>query len=456
MSKLHIVILAAGSGTRMRSTLPKVLHHLAGKPLLQHVIDTARGLQPATLCVVYGFGGEKVKETISDPDIVWVYQEEQLGTGHALKCASPFLGEGQVLVLYGDVPLIGLPVLAALIEQTQQNKVGLLTEKVLDPTGYGRIARDKEGKFCAIIEHKDADDVIRQIDEINTGIAVFPASKLHAWLRILKNDNVQQEYYLTDVFAMAVADNIEVICIHPSFVGEAEGINNKQQLAKLERLYQQRYAEKLLVEGVTLLDPLRIDIRGELRCASDVIIDVNVIFEGIVVLHEGVKIGPHCVLKNVEVAQGVDIAAFSHIDGAVIGANSRIGPFARVRPETILAENVHVGNFVEIKKSTVQKGTKINHLTYIGDAHIGEKTNVGAGTVTCNYDGVNKSLTNIGANVFIGSGSMLVAPLNIGDNATIGAGSTIRRDVPKDKLTLTSGKQITIEGWVRPSKNPSK
>lgn len=456
MSTLHIVILAAGSGTRMRSTLPKVLHHLAGKPLLQHVIDTARGLQPATLSVVYGFGGEKVKETISDPDIFWVHQEAQLGTGHALKCAASFIGEGQVLVLYGDVPLISLPVLTALIEQTQQNKVGLLTEKVLDPTGYGRIARDKDGKFCAIIEHKDADEAIRQVNEINTGIAVFPASKLHTWLSILKNDNAQQEYYLTDVFAMAVAENTEVICIPPSFAGEAQGINNKQQLAKLERLYQQRYAERLLIEGVTLADPNRLDIRGELLCAQDVTIDVNVVCEGRVILHQGVKIGPHCVLKNVEIAQGVEIAAFSHIDGAVIGAHSRIGPFARVRPETILAENVHVGNFVEIKKSTVQKDAKINHLTYIGDARIGEKTNVGAGTVTCNYDGVNKSLTTIGANVFIGSGSMLVAPLNIGDNATIGAGSTIRRDVPQNKLTLTSGKQITIEGWVRPSKKPSK
>ncbi len=344
--------------------------------------------------------------------------------------------------------------LSKLIQKAQQDKVALLTDRVEDPTGYGRILRDQHGNFKAIIEHKDADKIARQINEINTGISVFPSIKLKVWLEILNNDNAQQEYYLTDVFSMAVEDGIEVASLHPSFAGEVEGINNKQQLTKLERLYQQRQAEQLLLEGVTLMDPTRIDIRGELSCAQDVVIDVNVIFEGQVKLGQGVRIGPHCVLKNVEIAAGTEIAAFSHLEGAFIGENSRIGPFARLRPDTVLANDVHIGNFVEIKKSTVKTGAKINHLTYIGDARIGEKTNVGAGTVTCNYDGVNKSITDIGANVFIGSGSMLVAPLNIGEGATIGAGSTIRRDVPAGKLTLTNSKQMTIEGWVRPSKKP--
>lgn len=453
---LHIVILAAGLGTRMVSTLPKVLHLLAGKPLLQHVIDTARSLQPTKLIVVGGHGNEKLKAAFPDPDIVWVYQATQCGTGDAVKCALPEINGGRVLVLYGDVPLITISVLNELIQKTQQDKVALLTDKVEDPTGYGRITRDTQGKFKAIVEHKVADDAVRQIKEINTGIAIFPTNKLKTWLDALNDDNAQKEYYLTDVFAMAVSEGIDVVTLSPSFVGEVEGINNKQQLAKLERLYQQRQAEQLLLAGVTLMDPARIDIRGKLVCEQEVVIDVNVIFEGQVKLGRGVRIGPHCVLKNVEIAAGTEIAAFSHLEGAQVGENSRIGPFARLRPEAILADNVHVGNFVEIKKSTVKTGAKINHLTYIGDARIGEKTNIGAGTVTCNYDGVNKSTTDIGANVFIGSGSMLVAPVHIGDGATIGAGSTIRRDVPAGKLTLTGSKQITIEDWVRPSKKSQK
>lgn len=452
MSDLHIVILAAGQGTRMVSTLPKVLHCLAGKPILQHVIDIARTLQPAKLIAVCGHGSEKLKAAIADADIVWVHQAAQCGTGDAVKCALPEINGGMTLVLYGDVPLITASVLADLVQKAQQDKIALLTDSVADPTGYGRITRDQHGNFKAIVEHKDADETTRQIKEINTGIAVFPSTKLKEWLGALKNDNVQQEYYLTDVFAMAVESGIDVTSLRPSFAGEVEGINNKQQLAKLERLYQQRQAEKLLLDGVTLMDPARIDIRGKLSCAQDVVIDVNVVFEGQVTLGQGVRIGPHCVLKNVEIAAGTEIAAFSHLEGAVVGENSRIGPFARLRPEAVLADEVHVGNFVEIKKSTVKTGAKINHLTYIGDAKIGEKTNVGAGTVTCNYDGANKSITDIGANVFIGSGSMLVAPLHIGEGATIGAGSTIRRDVPAGKLTLTSSKQMTIEGWVRPSK----
>lgn len=452
MAPLHIVILAAGLGTRMVSSIPKVLHLLAGKPLLQHVIDTARRLQPAKLIVVCGHGSEKLKAAIPDTDIVWVYQATQSGTGHAVKCTLEEIQEGITLVLYGDVPLITPLVLTELIQKAQKNKVGLLTDRVDDASGYGRIIRNDEGIFKAIVEHKDADEMVRQIKEINTGIAVFPSSKLKVWLNSLTNHNTQQEYYLTDVFALAVSEGVEVITLPPSFPGEVEGINNKQQLARLERLYQQRQAENLLLQGVTILDPARIDIRGQVDCAQDVVIDVNVVFEGHVKLGQGVRIGPHCVLKNVDIAAGTEIAAFSHLEGAVVGEDNRIGPFARLRPQAVLAEQVQVGNFVEIKKSTIQAGTKINHLTYIGDAKIGEKTNIGAGTVTCNYDGVNKSVTEIGANVFIGSGTMLVAPLHIGDNATIGAGSTIRRDVPAGKLTLTGGKQITIESWVRPSK----
>jgi bifunctional UDP-N-acetylglucosamine pyrophosphorylase/glucosamine-1-phosphate N-acetyltransferase len=452
MSPLHIVVLAAGQGKRMYSDLPKVLHPLAGKPLLQHVIDTARTLQPTKLIVVYGHGGEEVKLALTDTDILWAHQAAQRGTGDALKYALPDINNGMTLVLYGDVPLISTHTLSTLLHAAGRDKVGLLTDWVADPTGYGRIVRDSQGRFTAVVEHKDADMNVQKINEINTGIGVFPTAKLAAWLDRLENKNAQQEYYLTDVFAMAVADGVEVGTVHPTAHWEAEGVNNKQQLAKLERIYQQQYAHRLLETGVTLLDPARLDVRGELICDKDVLIDVNVVFEGKVTLGRGVRIGANCVLRNVDIAAGCEIAPFSHLDGANVGENSRIGPFARLRPGTLLAESVHVGNFVEIKKSTVETGAKINHLTYIGDAHIGIKTNVGAGTVTCNYDGVNKAKTQIGDHVFIGSGTMLVAPIQVGDRATIGAGSTITKDVPADKLTLERGKQLTIEGWQRPTK----
>jgi bifunctional UDP-N-acetylglucosamine pyrophosphorylase/glucosamine-1-phosphate N-acetyltransferase len=452
MPPLHIVILAAGQGKRMYSDLPKVLHPLAGKPLLQHVIDTAYTLQPDKLVVVYGHGKDQVSAAITDPKIEWVYQAAQRGTGDALKCAMSAIEGGITAVLYGDVPLISAQTLTSLLKAAGQNKVALLTDIVADPAGYGRILRDAQGKVAAIIEDKDADAAVRSIQEINTGIAAFPTASLATWLGRLNDNNTQQEYYLTDVFAMAAAEGMDICTVHPAAPWEAEGVNNKQQLAKLERIYQQQYAERLLKAGVTLLDPARIDIRGELICDKDVLIDVNVVCEGTVKLGRGVHVGANCVLKNVDIKAGCHIAPFSHLNGAQIGENSRIGPFARLRPGTQLADAVHIGNFVEVKKSVVDSGAKINHLTYIGDAYVGAKTNIGAGTITCNYDGVNKFTTHIGANVFIGSGTMLIAPLNVGDGATIGAGSTITRSAPAEKLTLERGKQLTIEGWRRPSK----
>lgn len=452
MLPLHILILAAGQGKRMHSALPKVLHRIADKAMLQHVIDTARLLQPAKLVVVYGHGGEQVRAVISEPDIVWVQQTTPLGTGDAVKCALPTISGGITLILYGDVPLISAQTLTLLLQAAKPNTIALLTDILNDPTGYGRIVRDQDGGFLSIVEHKDADETIQQIHEVNTGIAVFPTQELVGWLAQLDNNNAQQEYYLTDVFAMAVADGVRIESVQPVAHWEAQGVNNKRQLIQLERIYQQQYAYRLLDAGVTVLDPTRLDIRGELQCAEDVCIDVNVVCEGKVTLGRGVRIGANCLLKDVDIAAGCEIAPFSHIDGASIGENSRVGPFARLRPGTVLAAGVHIGNFVEVKKSTVGMATKINHLTYIGDAHIGQKSNIGAGTVTCNYDGANKSTTTIGANVFVGSGCMLVSPLNIGDGATIGAGSTIRRDVPADKLTVEHGKQLTIEGWQRPVK----
>lgn len=452
MSSLQIVILAAGQGKRMYSDLPKVLHPLAGKPLLQHVIDTARLLQPEKLVVVYGHGGEQVRAAISAPDIIWAYQEKQCGTGDALKCALDAIADGTTLVLYGDVPLISVQTLTTLLNAAGQDKVGLLTDTIADPGGYGRVVRNTTGQFQAVVEHKDADGTVQKIHEINTGIGVFPTAKLVAWLARLENNNAQHEYYLTDVFAMAVAEGVEVCTAHPGAHWEAEGVNNKRQLAQLERIYQQQFANRLLESGVTLLDPARIDVRGELCCGRDVVIDVNVVFEGKVVLGDGVSIGANCVLKNVSMAAGCQIAPFSHLDGASIGAQSKIGPFARLRPGTELGEATHIGNFVEIKNAKVHEGAKINHLSYIGDACIGEKTNIGAGTITCNYDGVNKFHTEVGANVFIGSGTMLVAPVEIGDGATIGAGSTITRAAPAGKLTLERARQVTVDSWQRPVK----
>ena len=451
MSQLSIVILAAGQGKRMYSALPKVLHPLGGKPLLARVLDTARALQPQRLVVVYGHGGEQVRAGIAGDDIVWVAQQEQLGTGHALKMAlSQLPTQGQTLVLYGDVPLIDETTLRDLI-QAAGNDVALLTDMLTEPKGYGRIVRDQSG-IVAIVEEKDCNDQQRQIQEINTGMLVLPNARLTGWLDELRNSNAQGEYYLTDVIGLAVRDGVSVNGVSVREHWLAAGVNNKVQLAQLERIFQHNQAHALLEAGVLLADPARLDIRGPLRHGRDVFIDVNVVLEGEVILGSNVVIGANCVLKNVSIADGVQVAPFSHLDGASVADGCRIGPYARLRPGAVLKEQVHVGNFVEIKNSTVDIGSKVNHLTYIGDADIGQRSNIGAGTVTCNYDGVNKFRTVIGDRVFVGSGSMLVAPVTLENDATIGAGSVISRTAPADTLTVARARQISIPGWRRPEK----
>jgi bifunctional UDP-N-acetylglucosamine pyrophosphorylase/glucosamine-1-phosphate N-acetyltransferase len=449
---LDIVILAAGKGTRMRSDLPKVLHPLAGRPLVSHVIHTAQEMGGRTVCVVYGFGGDAVPKTLNNENLSFALQAEQLGTGHAVQQALPHLHkDGVTLVLYGDVPLTRADTLKPLVAAAQAGNIGLLTVVLADPTGYGRIVRE-HGRVARIVEHKDATEAEREIREVNTGILAVPTGKLIEWLGKLKNHNVQGEYYLTDIIAMAVADGVEVLASHPNDEWEVLGVNSKAQLAEIERIYQRNIARELLDDGVTLLDPARIDVRGVLQCGRDVSIDVGCVFEGRVEIGDNVAIGPYCVLKDVQVAAGTRIEAFSHLNGAAIGAESRIGPFSRVRPGTKLARDAHVGNFVEVKNSVVGEGAKMNHLSYIGDAEVGAKTNIGAGTITCNYDGANKHRTVIGDNAFIGSNTALVAPVAIGDNATIGAGSVIVKDAPAGELTLARAKQLTLIGWKRPTK----
>ena len=451
-NSLDIVILAAGKGTRMRSDLPKVLHPLAGKPLVSHVIATAQEMGANQICVVYGFGGDAVPKALADAQLSLVLQAEQLGTGHAVQQALPQLrGDGVTLVLYGDVPLTRLETLKPLVAAAAAGNLGLLTVVLQDPTGYGRIVRE-HGRVVRIVEHKDASDAERDIHEVNTGILAVPTAKLRDWLGRLKNHNAQGEYYLTDIIAMAVADGVEVLANHPAGEWEVLGVNSKAQLAELERIHQSNVARELLDGGVTLIDPARIDVRGELVCGRDVIIDVGCVFEGKVELGDKVTIGPYCVLKNVRVASGTKIEAFSHLDDSEIGADCRIGPYSRTRPGTRLARDVHVGNFVEVKNSPVHEGAKMNHLSYIGDAEVGARTNIGAGTITCNYDGANKHKTVIGENAFIGSNTALVAPVTVGDNATIGAGSVISKDAPAGELTLARAKQLTIPGWKRPVK----
>lgn len=454
MPKLNIVILAAGLGKRMYSALPKVLHPLAGKPLLGHVLDTARALSPQRICVVYGHGGEVVPQAIGDETLTWVQQVPQLGTGHALMQALPHLdNDGLTLVLYGDVPLTSIKTLKKLIATAESKRLALLTVELDDPSGYGRIVRnDETGRISAIVEEKDAGQSQRQIREINTGIMVIPNQPLHGWLHKLENKNAQKEYYLTDIVAMAVKDGIKVEATQPDHAWETIGVNSKTQLAALERTYQGEAAKKLLEHGVTLADPSRIDIRGQLACGRDVEIDVNCIFEGYVQLDDGVKVGAHSILKNVKVAAGSAIAPFSLIEAAEIGKNCRIGPYARIRPGTRLAGDVHIGNFVEVKNSTIAAGSKANHLSYIGDSVVGKNVNIGAGTITCNYDGVNKYQTIIEDNVFVGSDTQLVAPVKVARGSTIGAGSTITKDTPPGTLTLARAKQISIDGWKRPVK----
>ena len=452
---LNIVILAAGKGARMYSDLPKVLHPLAGRALLDHVLATARGLKPAKLCVVYGYGGDTVPNNIAGADIAWVEQAEQLGTGHALQQALPHLAaDGLTLVLYGDVPLTRHETLARLLEMAGSDNMALLTAEFPDPTGYGRIVRGAGGQVERIVEQKDATDTERQISEINTGILAAPSAKLANWLGQLKNNNAQGEYYLTDTIAMAVSEGVPVKTSHPHALWEVLGVNSKLQMAELERIYQRNYAEALANRGVMILDPARFDVRGELDCGRDVVIDVNCVFEGRVTLANHVSIGANCVLKNVSVAQGTTIQSFSHIEDTQIGDNCRIGPFARIRPGTTLANDSHIGNFVEVKNSQIGVGSKVNHLSYVGDATVGSKVNIGAGTITCNYDGANKHRTVIEDDVFIGSDTQLIAPVTVAKGATIGAGSTITHNAPAGELTISRVKQLTIAGWKRPVKKP--
>lgn len=455
MTRLDIAILAAGVGKRMCSALPKVLHKLAGKPLLLHVLDAARCLLPNKICIVHGHGGELVQSAIDDPNLVWVEQVQQLGTGHALKQALPALHhDGATLVLFGDVPLVKPETLELMIRQMQDDCLVLLTVKLDNPTGYGRIVRDAAtGDIQAIVEDKDATSIQRTIHEINTGIMLLPNKFLPDWLARLSNANTQGEYYLTDIVAMAVKDGIRIISASPANSWEPSGVNNKLQLAELERIYQRNYANELMLQGVMLADPARIDIRGELNCGDDVEIDVNCLFEGNVELGDNVKIQANCVLRNATIAAGTIVSTFTLIENATIGQNCRVGPYARIRPGTHLDEAVHIGNFVEIKNSHISTGSKVNHLSYIGDSQIGKNVNVGAGTITCNYDGAHKHRTIIEDDVFIGSDCQLIAPVKVAKGATIGAGSTITRDTPAEQLTLSRSQQTSIANWKRPKKD---
>jgi len=449
---LHVIILAAGAGKRMKSALPKVLQPIAGRPMLAHVIDTARQLQPEAIHVVYGHGGEAVRQAFADqPDLRWAEQREQLGTGHAVLQAMPEVPDAAtVLVLYGDVPLIRGETLRHLL--SQPGRLAVLVAEVADPTGYGRIVRNAEGKVGAIVEQKDASDEQRSIRTINTGIITAESTALRRWLSQLSNANAQGEYYLTDIFAAAASDYTPAEMAFVQDPQDAEGANDPWQLAQLERAWQLREVRALCAQGARVLDPARLDIRGTVTVGSDVQIDVNVILEGRVVLGDGVSIGAFTRLKDVSLAAGTVVKPHCDLDGVISEGAAEIGPFARLRPGTVLAEGSHVGNFVETKKVVLGAGSKANHLTYLGDAVIGSKVNIGAGTITCNYDGVNKSQTTIGDRAFIGSNSSLVAPVVIGEGATVAAGSVITRGAPADKLTVARARQETIDGWKRPTR----
>jgi bifunctional UDP-N-acetylglucosamine pyrophosphorylase/glucosamine-1-phosphate N-acetyltransferase len=449
---MNIVILAAGMGKRMHSALPKVLHPLAGKPLLAHVVDTARALKPNSLCVVYGHGGEVVPQRMQADDLVFARQEPQLGTGHAVMQALPHLDEAEpTLVLYGDVPLTTSDSLQRLLDMAGREKLAILTVDVDNPTGYGRIVRE-HGEIVRIVEQKDASAAELAIREINTGIMAIPTARLKQWLTTLSNDNAQGEYYLTDIVAKAVHDKVPVVAAQPAAIWETLGVNSKVQLAELERIHQRNIANRLLEQGVTLADPARIDVRGDLVCGRDVSIDVGCVFEGRVEIEDGASIGAHCVIANARIAKDASIKPFCHIEEAVVGAGSAIGPYARLRPGTELAEDVHIGNFVEVKNSQVAAHSKANHLAYIGDATVGSRVNIGAGTITCNYDGANKFRTVIEDDAFIGSDSQLVAPVTVGKGATLGAGTTLTKDAPAGKLVVSRAKQMVIDGWTRPVK----
>ncbi|MBF6040800.1 bifunctional UDP-N-acetylglucosamine diphosphorylase/glucosamine-1-phosphate N-acetyltransferase GlmU [Pseudomonas sp. P154a] len=449
---LEIVILAAGQGTRMRSALPKVLHPIAGNSMLGHVIHSARQLDPQRIHVVIGHGAEAVRERLAADDLNFVLQDKQLGTGHAVAQAVPFIESDTVLILYGDVPLIEVDTLQRLLKKVAPQQLGLLTVELDDPTGYGRIVRDDAGKVTAIVEQKDANEAERAITEGNTGILALPFAQLGSWMSRLSNNNAQGEYYLTDVIAMAVNDGLVVATEQPHDAMEVQGANDRKQLSELERHYQLRAGRRLMAQGVTLRDPARFDVRGEVTVGRDVLIDINVILEGKVVIEDDVVIGPNCVIKDSTLRKGVVIKANSHIEGAILGEGSDAGPFARLRPGTVLDARAHVGNFVELKNAHLGEGAKAGHLTYLGDAEVGARTNIGAGTITCNYDGANKWKTVLGEDVFIGSNNSLVAPVDISSGATTAAGSTITQNVDNAQLAVGRARQKNIDGWKRPEK----
>jgi bifunctional UDP-N-acetylglucosamine pyrophosphorylase/glucosamine-1-phosphate N-acetyltransferase len=454
---LDVIVLAAGEGKRMRSALPKVLHPLAGRPLIAHVLVTARTLDPARIHVVYGHGGETLRTRLANEAVNWVEQKERLGTGHAVSQVAPFLSpDTSVLVLYGDVPLINAETLRSLLARTAESGIALVTAEVEDPRGYGRILRDSQGGITGIVEERDANEAQKAIREINTGILAARASLLLPFLNRLHNDNAQGEYYLTDVIAMAAAAGSPPVAVSAGRIEEVLGVNDRMQLAALERHFQRMQAEEQLKRGVTLLDPARFDLRGELTTGRDVIIDVNVVFEGRVEVGDDVYIGPNCVIRYARIGSGSRIEASTVIENAEIGERCHIGPYARLRPDTHIAAEAKIGNFVEVKKASIGRGSKVNHLSYIGDAEVGSDVNIGAGTITCNYDGANKHLTRIGDGAFIGSDSQLVAPVTVGAGATIGAGSTITRDAPPGELTLSRVPQQTRPGWKRPVKKQRK
>jgi len=449
---LEIVVLAAGQGKRMRSQLPKILHPLAGRPLLAHVLAAARALAPRRIVVVHGNGAEQVRAAFADAQVEWVLQAEQHGTGHAVQQALPRISpEAEVLILYADVPLVRPETLKRLLDAAGDG-LAVMTAELADPAGYGRIVRDRSGLVARIVEHKDASPDILSIHEINAGFMAMRARRLAGWLGKLTNRNAQGEYYLTDVVSLAVGEGLPVRAVKVEDAWEVAGVNSKRELAELERRYQRMQAERLLSEAVTLADPARIDVRGELSCGTDVAIDVNCVFEGRVTLAEGVRIGPNCVLRNVRIGAASEILAFSHLEDSEVGARCRVGPYARLRPGNSLADEVHVGNFVELKASRVGRGSKANHLSYIGDSEIGSRVNVGAGTITCNYDGVAKHRTIVEDDCFIGSDATLVAPVRIARGSYIGAGSTISKDTPPDQLTVARARQVSVPSWKPPKK----
>lgn len=454
---LSIVVLAAGQGTRMKSTLPKVMQTIAGKPMLAHVVDTAKTLAPKKIIIVYGHGKDILLKTFQDKELSWVEQAVQKGTGDAVAKALPVLSANErVIILYGDVPLISKETLQRVLRETPSDALGLITINTDNPHGLGRIVKDQQGNVIKIVEEKDANEVERAIKEVNTGIFIVPSQYLSKWIPLLNNNNQQKEYYLTDIVALAVEAKVKIVTHSPDDDHEILGVNDRAQQANIERIYQQQIAKKLLHQGVMISDPHRIDVRGTLQAQSDVFIDINVLFQGNVVLGKGCHIGPNCVLIDCELAENVTILANSYIENTKIGNNVHIGPFARLRPGTLLKDDAKIGNFVEVKNATIGKGSKISHLSYIGDALVGEDVNIGAGTITCNYDGANKHQTIIEDDVMIGSDTQLIAPIRVGKGATIGAGSTLNKDVPANQLTVTQQLNQRSKAWDRPQKTPKQ